>query len=215
MGREELESTVSRWIEQNCVDYSTKEFGEGRFFTDNTLPALFDALIDKLPAPAHPVEGELTDWETKYKRMVNRWMEDNDKWIQARTKTRKEHEAAVEKMTATIDALNAKMETSVQIPPVEEWPKNASCICVGFVAGTLDHWVNRDKEDWSTISVIPRPTPKTMTNEEKAEAVMRAWGYRIENTEGRHEGERKLMYAMLDGRSIDDLYAEVAKGGEK
>jgi hypothetical protein len=134
----------------------------------------------------------------------------------------RQRDTIMERQRATIADLTAKLETTVQIPPVEEWPEWAYCVRMIFEETAL--WTSSEDIGAQKVRQVqgsyrhrnsaPRPTPKTLTSEEKAEAVMRSMGYDPDSDIGRAAGESALYKAMLDGKSIDELYAEV-KGGEK
>jgi hypothetical protein len=237
MGREEIKDVLWR-IESELHGLEHREQHE----SDYDLIA--DALLGKLPATSHPVEGELT--HEKYIGFLNLYAEDDSECVaqaesglwqailseRAATEARVRGESATEletvtncladanvssaqkameidRLRATIAALNAKLETSVRLGDRVEYRYKYPGED-GWVSGTI--LVKTDHGVYYGSGELPRPTPKTLTNEEKAEAVMRSWGYDLSIPETKLVAQAKLMYAMLEGKSIDELYAEVAKG---
>jgi hypothetical protein len=118
-----------------------------------------------------------------------------------------------ESLRATIADLTAKMETAVQIP--KEWMVESvnggqvEGIVVYYTAQSKGYWV--DQGHANLIAYIPRPTPKTLTNEEKLTVVVE---HRYPKTRDILGEWRRVALEQANGKSIDELYAEV-KGGEK
>lgn len=118
---------------------------------------------------------------------------------------------ANEGLQSTIADLNAKLETAVQPEELKLTP-----------ARFLEQWssipIGDTVLEYYDVSLVNqfvdqfRPTPKTLTNSQKS----KAWVMANEHDYGSTiEAWEALMDMVLSGKSIDELYAEVAKGGEK
>jgi hypothetical protein len=209
MGREELIAKLSNHVK---AIGSRLQLG----ILEEDLGDVADALLGKLPAPSHPGEGELTRG-----RVIDfvKAGDHHDLWfsiVQARAATEarvraQEQESVlrwmgeVDSLRSTIADLKANMETSVQIDWLKApaWVKEAKIMWQGHADDGSDYGCEE-----SHHRRIPRPTPKTLTNQEKAEAVMHA-AFLRENILTMEGARDWLFDQFVSGKTIDELYAEV------